>query len=552
MTLQPLPGSNNSPARPKPHTGIHPGFTHRVFRSSRQAVRPLGRDTIRTMAQPPSTLLELLQLAAADQTAMVVPELGIRITYDSLRKQVMAMADALASAGIRRGDRVAIALPNGLSTLVSFLAASIAGTAAPLNPAYRHDEFVFFLEDTNARILICPPDSGEEARLAANERGVPVYSVQMDAQGTVQLLNAPNGLAQATPPAADDVALILHTSGSTGRPKRVPLTHANLAISAGNIAHTYDLTPEDVSLCVMPLFHVHGLVASALAPLFSCGAVVIPAKFEALGFWRLVRDYRVSWYSGVPTIHQLLLARLGSKGKPAGTESLRFVRSASTPLSPAIMHRMEAVLGVPLLEAYGMTEAAHQMTSNPLPPHPNKPGSVGAPAGVHISIMDENGNHLGTDQRGEVIIQGPNVFRGYENNPEANESSFVNGWFRTGDEGYLDEDGYLHLTGRLKEVINRAGEKISPREVDKVLLANPVVAEAVTFGFPHPTLGEEVAAAVVLHEPQSESALLDYCRERLAEFKCPKKFYILASIPQTATGKIRRNAVAAALLDGNR
>ena len=550
MTLQQVPGTNASPVRPKAPRKHHPRFTHRVFRATRDAEAAADHDKMQLMAPSPSTLLEILQHAAPEQTAMVVPELGIRVTYGSLLKQVVTMANSLAALGIRRGDRVAMALPNGLPNVVCFLASCVAGTAAPLNPAYRHDEYAFFLEDTNARILICPPEGVEEARRAAAERNIPVYTVQMSSEGGVQLQNAPAGLATALPPAAEDIALILHTSGSTGRPKRVPLTHQNLVVSAGNITHTYDLTPEDVSLCVMPLFHVHGLVASTLAPLFSGGAVVVPSKFEALSFWRLVREYKVSWYSGVPTIHQLLLARIGGKGRPAGTESLRFVRSCSTPLSPDIIHRMEEVLGVPLLEAYGMTEAAHQMASNPLPPHPNKPGSVGAPAGVHISIVDPNGNHLGVDQRGEVVIQGPNVFKGYENNPEANASAFVHGWFRTGDEGYLDEDGYLHLTGRLKELINRAGEKISPREIDKVLLSHPGVAEAVTFGFPHAKLGEEVAAAVVLHSPLSETALDDYCRERLAEFKCPKKFYILESIPQTATGKVRRNAVAAALVDG--
>jgi len=258
----------------------------------------------------------------------------------------------------------------------------------------------------------------------------------------------------------------------------------------------------------------------------------------------------VSWYSGVPTMHQLLLARTRGE-KPADAGSLRFIRSASAPLSPEIIHRMEEIFGVPFVEAYGMTEAAHQMTSNPLPPRHRKRGSVGVGTGIRISIMDEQGNDLGTNQRGEVVIQGANVFRGYENNPEANASSFVNGWFRTGDQGFLDADCYLHLTGRIKDLIIRGGENIAPREIDEVLLQHLAVAEAVTFGFPHPTLGEEVAAAVVLHEPESEteSTLLKFCRERLAEFKSPKRIYVVESIPTTATGKIRRRAVAAALLD---
>jgi acyl-CoA synthetase (AMP-forming)/AMP-acid ligase II len=494
-----------------------------------------------------NTLLDVLNVAADGRPAVIVPEQGIRVSYDGLQNQGMEMASALAGAGIRRGDRVATALPNGLPAIVSFLAASIAGTAAPLNPAYRYDEFCFFLEDTSARILLCPPTGAEEARHAAADRNVPVLTVEMDAQGTVRLLGAPRGHS-VIEPSPEDVALILHTSGSTGHPKRVPLEQSNLMISAANIVHTYSLTPEDVSLCVMPLFHVHGLMASTIATLLSGGTVVVPAKFEALSFWRMVREHRVSWYSGVPTIHQLLLARAGKKGKPAGADSLRFIRSCSTPLSAEVMHKMEEVFGVPLVEAYGMTEAAHQMTSNPLPPLPRKPSSVGLPAGVHIGIMDEDSNHFDeTEQRGEIVVQGSSVFQGYENDSEANASSFVDGWFRTGDEGYLDADGYLHLTGRLKELINRAGEKIMPREVDKVLLAHPAVAEAVTFGYSHPTLGEEVAAAVVLHDPESEAKLLKHCREHLAEYKCPKKLYIVSSIPQTATGKVRRSAMAAAL-----
>jgi len=278
--------------------------------------------------------------------------------------------------------------------------------------------------------------------------------------------------------------------------------------------------------------------------------VVAPTKFNPLAFWRTVREHRVSWYSGVPTMHQLVLARTRHE-KPAGTESLRFIRSASAPLPLEVIHKMEEAFCVPFVEAYGMTEAAHQMSANPLPPGNCKHGSVGTATGIRISIMDERGHHLGANQRGEVVIQGRSVFQGYENNPEANARSFVNGWFRTGDQGLLDEDNYLHLTGRIKDIIIRGGENIAPREVDEVLLKHPAVSEAVTFGFAHPTLGEEVAAAVVLHEPHgaTQAALLKHCRERLAEFKCPKKIYIVHNIPTTATGKIRRRAVAAALLD---
>jgi acyl-CoA synthetase (AMP-forming)/AMP-acid ligase II len=493
----------------------------------------------------PATLLDLLGPAPAAQIAIIVPEQHVRVSYAALRNQVEALADMLTSAGIGRGDRVGIALPNGLPAIVSFLAASTAGVAAPLNPAYKEDEFRFYLEDTAAQVLLLPPDGADEARRAAGDH-VPVLTVQMDSAGRVTSSGPPRAQSFA-PPAIDDVALILHTSGSTGRPKRVPLTHANLSISAKNVADSYALGPDDVSLCVMPLFHVHGLVASTLATLATGGTVVVPGKFSPLSFWRVAKDHGATWYSAVPTLHQLLLARADARsGRPAGSERLRFIRSCSASLPPQVMHDLEAAFDAPVLEAYGMTEAAHQMTSNPLPPAPRRPGSVGRGTGVGISIMDGAGRHLPHGERGEVVIQGPNVIRGYENNPEANASSFVEGWFRTGDQGVLDAEGYLTLVGRIKEMINRGGEKISPREIDEVLLAHPAVAEAVCFGVAHPTWGEEVAAAVVVREPVSEAELLAYCRERLADYKRPKQIHITDTIPRTATGKIQRRLVAEA------
>src|SRR5678815_2717014 len=295
----------------------------------------------------------------------------------------------------------------------------------------------------------------------------------------------------------------------------------------------------------MPLFHVHGLVASTLATLASGGTVVVPSKFNPLSFWRTVRDTRATWYSAVPTIHSLLLARATGE-RPQGAEQLRFIRSCSAALSPEMMQSLESAFGAPVLEAYGMTEASHQMASNPLPPAARKAGSVGQGTGVKIGIMDVEGNLLPNGTAGEIVIQGPNVIDGYENNPEANASSFTKGWFRTGDQGILDSENYLRLVARIKELINRGGEKISPREIDEVLLTHPSIAEAVCFGVPHPTWGEEVAAAVVLRDAASEADLLAYCRERLADYKRPKQIHITDAIPPTATGKIQRRIVAQA------
>ena len=489
------------------------------------------------------TLLDLLRPEFDAHTAIIVPEDNLKITYAELKRQVRDVAETLAALGVKRGDRVGLALPNGLPVVVTFLAASLAGTAAPLNPAYREEEFKFYLDDTNAKILLLPPDGADEARKAAGTT-VPIASVTFT-NGVVSI-ESTSARTPVVPPAAGEPALILHTSGSTGRPKRVPLGHSNLRISAGNVARTYALGPTDVSLCVMPLFHVHGLVASTLATLSTGGTVVVPSKFTPLSFWRIARDHGATWYSAVPTIHQLLLARADKSARPAGAEKLRFIRSCSASLPPQVMHDLEQAFGAPVLEAYGMTEAAHQMCSNPLPPSARKPGSVGAGTGIKVSIMDDTGQHLATGERGEVVIKGPNVITGYENNPEANKVSFVDGWFRTGDQGVLDAEGYLTLVGRIKELINRGGEKISPREIDEVLLAHPAVAEAVCFGVPHPTWGEEVAAAVVLREATSEADLMAYCKDRLADFKRPKQIHITETIPRTATGKIQRRLVAQA------
>jgi acyl-CoA synthetase (AMP-forming)/AMP-acid ligase II len=495
----------------------------------------------------PTTLLDLFAGSPGDRTAIVIPEKDLRVTYAQLRHQVEAVAGALSAAGIVRGDRIGLALPNGLPNIVTFLAASLVGTAAPLNPAYKEEEFRFYLDDTKARFLLLPPEGADEARRAAGST-VRILAVDLAESGTVRL-SPSAGQAPVVSPSVHDVALILHTSGSTGRPKRVPLTHAQLSISAQNVAATYHLTAEDVSLCVMPLFHVHGLVASTLATLATGGTVVVPAKFNPLSFWRVARDYGVTWYSAVPTLHQLLVARAERGARPAGAERLRFVRSCSASLSPQLMSELENAFGAPVLEAYGMTEAAHQMASNPLPPAPRKPASAGPNTGTtEIGIMDAAGKQLPAGERGEVVIRGANVIGGYESNPEANASSFVDGWFRTGDQGYLDADGYLVLTGRLKEMINRGGEKIAPREIDEVLLSHPAVAEAVAFGTPHATWGEEVAACVVLRpeSPATEAEIVAFCRERMTDFKRPKQVFITNAIPRTATGKIQRRVVAEA------
>jgi acyl-CoA synthetase (AMP-forming)/AMP-acid ligase II len=352
------------------------------------------------------------------------------------------------------------------------------------------------------------------------------------------------GLAQT-----DDVALILHTSGTTSRPKIVPLTHRNVCASARNISATLCLKADDRELHIMPMFHIHGLIAGVLAPLAVGSQIFCPPGFNALKFFGWMKECRPTWYTAVPTMHQTILSRASHNLEVIENNPLRFIRSSSSSMPTKVISELEKVFNAPLIESYGMTEAAHQMASNPLPPAKRIPGSVGIAAGPEVAIMDPAGKLLAPGMIGEVVIRGENVTLGYENNPKANAEAFVDGWFRTGDQGSLSPDGYLTLTGRLKEIINRGGEKISPLEVDEVLMHHPAVMQVVTFAVPHEKLGEDVAAAVVLREgfTLTERELHDFAEIHLADFKVPKKILFMAEIPKGATGKLQRIGLAAKL-----
>jgi acyl-CoA synthetase (AMP-forming)/AMP-acid ligase II len=494
------------------------------------------------------TLADLLIRGEPGHPAVILPEDGAATTYRGLAEQIETIAAQLRNTALQSGDAVAIVLPNGLEYLVSFLAVTRARLiAAPLNPAYKPEECRFYLEDANVRAIVAPAEA-HPIHDVARQLNLPLWKASRNAQGVVQLAGPRAVTTQLTDvPQPSDVALFLHTSGTTSRPKGVPLTHANLMASAHNIADHYQLTPADTSLVVMPLFHVHGLIGATLSTFLAGGTVVVPARFSAGAFWPAVRAHRVSWYSAVPTIHQVLLSRADADDAPRQS-GLRFIRSCSSALAPATLQQLEERFAAPVLEAYGMTEASHQMASNPLPPAVHKPGTVGPGTRVDVAIMDEARRLQPVGTPGEVVIRGPNVTRGYHNNPDANAAAFTSGWFRTGDRGILDGDGYLTLIGRIKELINRGGEKISPLEVDAVLLAHPAVADAATFAAPDPKYGEEVHAAVVLKGSATEAELQAHCRKLLADFKVPKVLYIVKEMPRTATGKVQRRHVAAAFL----
>lgn len=473
------------------------------------------------------------------------------LSYAALQTHVVRTAAALRRRGLQRDDTVAIVLPNGPEMATAFLSASVAAVCAPLNPSYRADELEFYLSDLPAKALIIAGLPDTPARDVARRAGIQIIELAWsldDPAGLFTIDDLPVGDADLAieHPHDSDIALVLHTSGTTSRPKIVPLTHANLSASARHIVETLELTSEDRCLNVMPLFHIHGLVAALLASLQAGGGVVCTPGFIAPSFFDWMAEFRPTWYTAVPTMHASILSRGKANQATIDSHALRFIRSSSAALPRTTLAQLEETFRVPVVEAYGMTEAAHQMASNPLPPRVRKAGTVGRAAGPAISVLDAGGRPLPAHVRGEVAIKGPNVTSGYVRNPVANAGAFTDGWLRTGDEGIFDDDGYLTILGRLKEVINRGGEKISPLEVDEVLMTHPAVAQAITFGASDAVLGEEVAAAVVLNQGMTatERQIREFVAVRLAHFKVPRRVLFMSSIPAGPTGKPQRIGLA--------
>ena len=499
-------------------------------------------DTLRTLLAPHDG--ELPALGAPDRDWL---------SYAGLRKLSDEVATQLAMFGITAGDRVALVLPNGPEMAAAFVTIAQAATTAPLNPAYKQDEYEFYLDDLRAKALVVMADEEGPAVAAATKLGIQILRLEVETGAPAGHFSLSATAAGATVSAAGaapgDVALILHTSGTTSRPKIVPLLQSNLVASANNIKTALALTPQDRCMNVMPLFHIHGLIAAVSASFAAGGSIWCAPGFDALRFFSWMKASQPTWYTAVPTMHQAILSRAPRNADTIAAQPLRFLRSSSASLPAQVMESLVDTFNAPVIEAYGMTEATHQMASNPLPPRAQKPGSVGIAAGPEVRIAHELENHL-VDGIGEIVISGENVTPGYESNPQANEKSFFEAdgkrWFRTGDQGSLDGEGYLSLTGRLKEIINRGGEKISPLEVDGILMDHPAVGQVVTFALPHPKLGEEVAAAVVLREghDSTEADIRNFASARLAEFKVPRKVIIMDEIPKGATGKMQRIGLA--------
>lgn len=470
-------------------------------------------------------------------------------SYKNLAQQLVRHQEQLFNYGLSQHQTAALVLPNGPLAASAFLSVSTSTACAPLNPRYREEEFIFYLDDLGADALITFKGFDSEARNAAARLRIPILEIFIPSgatSGEFSFQGIPDRKGTSTSLDSSAPALLLHTSGTTSRPKLVPLSHQNLLNSADNIAATLQLGSKDICLNIMPLFHVHGLIGAVLSSLAAGAAVCCTPGFIAPRFLQWFAEFKPTWWTAVPTMHQAILDRTGVEDMSLQNNRLRFIRSCSASLPPVVLEALEEVFGVPVIEAYGMTEAAHQISINPLPPLVHKPGSVGLPGETEVAVVDHTGAFLPNGEKGEVVLRGSNITGGYVKNPTANAAAFLGEWFRTGDEGYLDKDGYLFLTGRLKEMINRGGEKIAPREVDEALLAHPDVDQALCFALPHDRLGEEVAAVVVLKENASvsEMEIRAFIARSLSDFKVPARILFREKIPKGPTGKPQRIGLA--------
>ena len=460
----------------------------------------------------------------------------ISITYAQILEQIDLIVNFLQSKGVARSDRIAVVAPQGLEAAVVMLGVTSAATCVPLNPAYRARELNAYLLDLDIKAAVTPAGLSEVNHFC-QDHNVPIFGLTEITSNVVDHKR----LVECTSIKPDNVALILHTSGTTSNPKRVPLTHENLYASSRHMRRTLNLDRHDRCLNLMPLFHIHGFMAM-LSSLSAGGCVILPTTLDVTQFSKWLYETQPTWYSAVPTIHQAILNQV-----EAGQQhNLRFIRSSSARLAPRIVTDLEKVFDVPVIEAYGMTEACHQITSNPLPPDKRKLGSVGFPTGSEVNIMDEFGQLLREEQVGEVVIRGPNVIQGYLDDSDSNKKAFENGWFRTGDEGWIDGDGYVYLTGRLKEMINRGGEKISPFEIEEILLEHEAVVETAVFAMPDQTYGEQVGAAVVADPAKhvSEDTLRNFAEDRMSSFKVPRRIIFVENLPRATTGKVQRIGLA--------
>jgi amino acid adenylation domain-containing protein len=495
-------------------------------------------------------LLTFYALTAPDRDAILAPGCTA-VTYQELSDVTKQAVRKMRKLGVSHRDRVAVVLPRGPECALAVIAVATAAICVPINPDFTADELQRYFSDLQIAVLVMRADTESPSRGVAHTLGIPVIDWVSGKRLRAFDLVGPamrRAIESNDYAGGSDDAFILLTSGTTSRPKMVPITHASVCLSAYNAGVTLALGPQDRLLNVLPLFHAHGLISGLLTALAAGSSVICAPSFDAAAFFGWLRQMRPTWYTAVPTIHRALLSE-AHRDKKAHNQptSLRLIRSASASLPRDVLADLESLFGVPVIETYGMTEAASQIAANPL--ERRKPGSVGRAAGADIAIMDLRGQTLPVGERGEIVLRGPTIFRGYDNNVTATESAFRNGWFRTGDLGLLDSQGYLFIVGRIKDVINRGGQQVSPVEVEEALLRHPDVLEAGAFATAHKTLGENVAAVVVLRPNSTISthSLRAFTRKRLAAYKVPGLIRIVPEIPKGASGKIRRDLLAETL-----
>jgi amino acid adenylation domain-containing protein len=474
------------------------------------------------------------------------------LTYGALWTRTTDVVRELRSCGIGQSDRVAVVLPQGADAAATIIAVATAAVCVPLTPTFVADEWQRYFGDLQVAALLTCANIGSACRGVARALGIPIIDLSPlpgKQIGAFKLLGS--GTRQAVvdelASSAENEAFMLLTSGTEARPKLVPLTHASVCQSAYNAGAVLGLKSRDRLLNVLPLFHAHGLISGLLTALAAGTSVVCAPKFDPAAFFGWLTEFRPTWYTAVPAVHRALLLEADRHKDSIRQSSLRVIRSASATLPARVLSELESRFGVPVIETYGMTEAASQIAANPLTRR--KIGSVGQSAGAEIAIMDCEGRLLAAGERGEIALRGPTITKGYDNDIAATQSAFRDGWLRTGDLGYLDSDGYLFIVGRIKDVIKRGGQQVAPLEVEDALLSHRDVIEAAAFSIPHPRLGEDVAAAVVLRPNAGITArkLRNFAGERIAQFKVPGLIRIVSEIPKGPSGKINRSGLAVAL-----
>jgi acyl-CoA synthetase (AMP-forming)/AMP-acid ligase II len=466
------------------------------------------------------------------------------LTYRELDRRLQAMRREVTRAGLRPGEVAALALANGPELITAFLAVSGIGAGAPLNPAFTESEFRFHLSCLGARILIVPDGVISPAVAAAQSLGMPVLKIRStpdDAMG-VFTWDRPENAVPTLPVRTTDASLLLFTSATTGGPKLVPLTWENLRAMAVRETSALQLSAADRHLSLMPLFHIYGL-AAVLAQLFCGGAVISTPGFNPATFAAWLDRFRPTWLLSSPPLNRAILGLVREHPEAFRRAPLRLIRTSGAAPQAEVLTALEEAVGAPVLNGYGLTETGGVTRETP---DARKPGSVGPSSGLEVAIMDALGNLLAEEREGEIVVRGASVTSGYLDEPEANQVAFRDGWFHTGDLGRLDGESFLFITGRLKEIIDRGGEKIIPQEVEDVLAAHPEVLDAAVFAVPHTTLGEDAAAAVVLRGGATASApeLRRFAATRLAPFKVPRRIVFLDRIPRTAIGKPQRALLA--------